>query len=164
MLKMGYKISELRKKKGLTQSELSSLMGVSPQAVSKWESGNSYPDISVLVMLAKELETTTDYLLGKEDSPEIILSKEENRKSIEDIIVKIRIIDEGDKISMNLPLAFIQMGLDMSKTLKLNNIDISKAISSIDMDMVVSLAEKGVLGKFIEIEGDNGEQISISIE
>ncbi|MBQ6898421.1 MAG: helix-turn-helix transcriptional regulator, partial [Clostridia bacterium] len=56
--KTGEQIAALRKAKGLTQSELGERIGVSFQAVSKWERGETLPDITVLPDLAKILETT----------------------------------------------------------------------------------------------------------
>lgn len=65
--KVGYHIATLRKSKGITQSELGERIGVSFQAVSKWERGETLPDITLLPDLAKILETTVDYiLLGNE--------------------------------------------------------------------------------------------------
>ena len=61
--KVGQQISFLRKAKGLTQSELGERIGVSFQAVSKWERGETLPDITLLPDLAKILETTIDYIL-----------------------------------------------------------------------------------------------------
>lgn len=61
--KIGELISELRKSKGLTQSELGGRVGVSFQAVSKWERGETLPDVTVLPELAKVLETSIDYIL-----------------------------------------------------------------------------------------------------
>lgn len=65
--KVGEQIATLRKAKGITQNELGERIGVSFQAVSKWERGETLPDITLLPDLAKTLETTTDYiLLGSE--------------------------------------------------------------------------------------------------
>lgn len=65
--KVGEQIAVLRKAKGLTQSELGERIGVSFQAVSKWERGETLPDITLLPDLAKILETTIDFiLLGSE--------------------------------------------------------------------------------------------------
>ncbi len=65
--KVGEQIAVLRKVKGLTQSELGERIGVSFQAVSKWERGETLPDIALLPDLAKILETTVDFiLLGSE--------------------------------------------------------------------------------------------------
>ena len=63
---VGQKIAELRKQKNMTQMELADLMGVSYQAVSNWERGNSMPDIAKLGDLAKALEVSIDMLLGNE--------------------------------------------------------------------------------------------------
>lgn len=60
----GATISRLRKAKNMTQMELADLMGISFQAVSNWERGNSMPDISKLPELAQALDTTIDTLLG----------------------------------------------------------------------------------------------------
>lgn len=63
MEKIGRQIAELRKSKGITQSELGERIGVSFQAVSKWERGETLPDITLLPDLAKILETTIDFIL-----------------------------------------------------------------------------------------------------
>ena len=61
--KVGEQIATLRKAKELTQSELGERLGVSFQAVSKWERGETLPDTSLLPDLAKVLETTIDFIL-----------------------------------------------------------------------------------------------------
>ncbi|MBE6783801.1 MAG: helix-turn-helix transcriptional regulator [Ruminococcaceae bacterium] len=69
--KVGGQIAALRKAKGITQSELGDRIGVSFQAVSKWERGETLPDITLLPDLAKILETTIDFiLLGNEKTIE----------------------------------------------------------------------------------------------
>ena len=62
---MGKRIADLRKQKGMTQEQLANQVGVTAQAVSKWENDLSCPDISVLPQLAEVLGVTTDELLGK---------------------------------------------------------------------------------------------------
>lgn len=61
--KVGCQIAELRKNKGLTQGDLGERLGVSFQAVSKWERGETLPDTATLVPLAEILETTVDFIL-----------------------------------------------------------------------------------------------------
>ena len=62
--KVGLQIAELRKSKGLTQNDLGERLGVSFQAVSKWERGETLPDTAILLDLANVLETTVDYILS----------------------------------------------------------------------------------------------------
>lgn len=57
------RIQHLRKSKGISQEELADKIGVSRQAVSKWESEQSTPDIEKITLLSDYFETTTDYLL-----------------------------------------------------------------------------------------------------
>ena len=61
---LGEKLRNLRKGKDLTQEQLAERLGVSFQAISKWENGTSYPDITMLPSLANFFGVTTDELLG----------------------------------------------------------------------------------------------------
>lgn len=63
-IQIGSNISRLRKEKGITQEELAEYLGVSKPAVSKWESGQSYPDILLLPIIASYFDKTVDSLLG----------------------------------------------------------------------------------------------------
>ena len=63
--KVGRKIAQLRKSHNMTQLELADKMGISFQAVSNWERGNSMPDIAKLPELAELFHTTVDELLGE---------------------------------------------------------------------------------------------------
>ena len=60
---IGEKIAKQRKEKGLTQSQLAEMINVSNKTISRWETGEGYPEISLLVPLAKALGVSTDYLL-----------------------------------------------------------------------------------------------------
>ncbi len=61
-INIGNKIRELRKKKGITQEGLASVLSVSPQAVSKWESGTTYPDMELIPVIAGYFEVSMDIL------------------------------------------------------------------------------------------------------
>lgn len=65
-INIGAFIAARRKERGLTQEELADYLGVSKPAVSKWESGQSYPDIMLLPVLASYFNTTVDALIGYE--------------------------------------------------------------------------------------------------
>ena len=57
------RIQDLRKQKGYSQEQLAEKVGVSRQAVSKWESGQSAPDLEKIIAMSDLFEVTTDYLL-----------------------------------------------------------------------------------------------------
>lgn len=61
---IGTKIKELRKKNDMTQEKLADYLGVSFQAISKWETGAASPDLALIVPIAKLLDVSTDELLG----------------------------------------------------------------------------------------------------
>lgn len=77
---VGYRIAQARKKQGMTQRELSERLHVSDKAVSKWERGVNYPDISLFDEIAKTLDLSLVELLGIEDR-----SKEEIVQNISEI-------------------------------------------------------------------------------
>ena len=62
-MKIGSNIAALRKEKGITQEELANALGVSAQAVSKWENNSSCPDVSLLTVIADYFGVTVDALL-----------------------------------------------------------------------------------------------------
>lgn len=72
-LNIAKNLVELRKNKGVTQEELASFIGVTKASVSKWENGQSMPDILLLPRLAAYFDVTVDSLLGYEPQ----LSKEQ---------------------------------------------------------------------------------------
>jgi len=63
-LNIGETILHLRKEKNITQEQLASMVGVTAGAVSKWETGNSVPDITILSPLTRALNTSLDILLS----------------------------------------------------------------------------------------------------
>ena len=63
-IRIGENIKRLRKAKGFTQEQLAELMNVSCAAVSKWESSDTYPDITLIFPLASLFEISIDELMG----------------------------------------------------------------------------------------------------
>lgn len=63
-MSLGTNIQQLRKAAGLSQEQLADLIGVSRQAVSKWETDQSTPDVDKLLLLCDTFHVSTDELLG----------------------------------------------------------------------------------------------------
>lgn len=77
---IGTTILYLRKKKGITQEHLANMIGISAGAVSKWETGNSKPDIDLLAPLARALNTSLNELLSfKEELTETEIIQIKNK-------------------------------------------------------------------------------------
>ena len=64
MLKLGENLRKFRLQRELTQEQLADILGVSAQAVSRWENGTTYPDITLLPTVASYFEITLDELMG----------------------------------------------------------------------------------------------------
>lgn len=70
--KMGARLSELRRESKMTQEEFANKLGITPQAVSKWENGMAFPDITMLPKVAEVYGVSLDELFGNEkEQPEI---------------------------------------------------------------------------------------------
>jgi len=63
-MSIGAKIQQLRKAAGLSQEQLADLIGISRQAVSKWETDQSTPDVDKLLLLCSTFHVSSDALLG----------------------------------------------------------------------------------------------------
>ena len=94
-MSVGDRITELRKKNNMSQAALADAVGVSRQAVSKWETGLSLPDSSKLILLAQILSTDIEYLsTGRVNDairpPVVIKTVERVETKVEVPVVKIQ--------------------------------------------------------------------------
>lgn len=82
---MGRRIAALRRQAGLTQEQVAERLGVTAQAVSKWENDVSCPDISLLPGLAELLGVSTDELLGvRPVEPRVVVVDTDKSRRAED--------------------------------------------------------------------------------
>ncbi len=76
-MNLSERIQKLRKENQHSQEQLADILGVSRQAISKWESNQGQPEISNVIKLSQIYNVTTDYLLvGKENTPLPTVNKE----------------------------------------------------------------------------------------
>ena len=162
---MGSRIGMLRRKKELKQDALAEMLGVSPQAVSKWENDQTCPDISLLPRLAKILEVTVDELLtgNTPEEPAVKLLPQEQRRDIKDMMLRI-VVDSkaGDKVRVNLPMALAQAALDMG--MQMPQINGSEALKNIDLVQILELVRHGAVGNLVEVESASGDTVRIFVE
>ena len=161
---IGKRIAHLRKEKGLTQEELAQHMGISPQAVSKWENDQTCPDISALPKLARLFGVTVDELLeGKEALPAVRVLPPEQRKDIKDMLLRITVDSaQGDKIRVNLPMALVEIAMEIG--MEMPQINGNEAMKGIDLKKVLELVRMGCVGNLVEVESAEGDKVRIFVE
>ena len=99
-MKLEEKILALRKQKGLTQEQLADMLYVSRQAVSKWETGESLPDIANIVGLSKIFGVSADYLI-KDETEDVLL---DINSSDEEVVNRETISKRGLEFTVSVPL------------------------------------------------------------
>ena len=162
---IGQRISESRRALGMKQEELAEAMGVSAQAVSKWENDLSCPDISILPALAKKLGMTVDELLsGKEESQKATVVPEAERKDFDKMMLRIKILSRNnDKVNVNIPLPLLKALLAAGVSVGTMGGEKMKNLN-IDWNCIIDMVEHGVIGKIVEIDSGNGDTVEIVVE
>lgn len=163
MENIGNRIAKLRKAKAMTQEDLAEKMGVSSQAVSKWENNVSCPDISLLPQLAHLLGVSTDELLTGENHDVKVVPAAE-RKNLDELTVRIRCQSaDGDRVRVNLPISLVKVGMELGMDMT-PNIHGSDALRNMDWAKIIDLVEKGMIGKIVDIESADGDIIEVVVE
>ena len=137
------RIKQLRKEKGLTQSQLADLLGVTDKAVSKWEIGETNPDISLLPKMSEIFNVTLDYLL---------VGKKEEKISIDDMdaVKRLHYIVKNDDVDSFIKYKYDGMSKDNNlftrtiyagnKYLKKLNINVWKELVGENANKILSYA------------------------
>ena len=162
---IGNRITKYRKAKGMTQEELSNVLGVSAQAVSKWENDASCPDISLLPQLCRVLGISADELLsGKND--EVRMVPAEQRKPLDQLTMRIKVDSaDGGKVRVNLPMTMIKVCMEIGVDVIPNSSEENrKMFQNVDKSKLVEMVEYGMIGKLVEIESADGDIVEIVVE
>lgn len=126
--KFGEYIYNKRKSLGLTQDELGRKLGVTNKAVSKWEVGETFPDITMLAPLAKTLGVSVDELLNYTDNKKENLTPKKNKINLITLIISI-VLFVALIITFILYIAAVSKGKnDGTITLDVNNENIKEII------------------------------------
>lgn len=105
-IRIGRFIAEERKRKGYTQRQLSEKLGISDKTVSKWERGNGFPEVSLLLPLCGELDISVNELLsGKR------VSEEDYRKKAEENMINL--VKETQENKKKIILSAMVAGLTL---------------------------------------------------
>lgn len=136
MQTIGQNIHDARKKAGYTQDILANMLGVSAGAVSKWERGHSYPDITLLAPLARSLHISLDILLSYQ--------------------ISLR-VEDVHKIKQQMIEHFISDGYEKTEN------SIQDILHEYPLDMYLKLAMVSVLFMHLPYIGDDEHKIKEKI-
>lgn len=173
---LGKRIQGARKRLGLTQEQLAEKLGVSGQAVSKWESDISCPDITALPVLADIFGMSVDELLrGQDKSTESLQLIKNSGKSLDEMFLRlyVNVIDTEDaednetvNVRMSIPMpvfnALISSGLDMKQIISMQGGDAIKGVN-IDFDSILRMIDAGFCGSLMDIDV-KAEDANISVK
>ncbi len=176
---LGEKLSLMRKNSSFTQEEIANHLGVSPQAVSKWENDLSCPDIMLLPKIAELYGKTIDELLDEEETARMPAADNAQKKNKWNLFkhsdtmskknstgrfLKVNVLSrQGDNINAKLPVALVKSLKSILKGIKVNG-DIGVDLNGIDFDMVFELVDSGIMGEIVNVDTSNGDKIRVYVE
>ena len=105
-----------------------------------------------------------DFRIGK--TGDVVLVPEKERKSLDELTLRIFVNSaEGDKVRVNLPMTLVKIGLELGIDLAPKYADRDLiAMSNLDLSKIVELAERGALGKLVEVESADGDIVEVVVE
>ena len=160
----GTRLARLRKEKGLSQVDIADKVGVTAQAVSKWENDQTSPDIDVLLNLSEIFEISMDELLGKTEKKTVEMKEKPSKKDIGNMFLRIRVQStDGDNVNVNLPLALVKLFVNKESG-KLHFVSGNKALENIDFRQIIELVEQGIVGEIVSVDTADGDRVSIIVE
>lgn len=166
----GEQLSTLRKDMGYTQDEVAVRLGVTPQAVSKWENNLSCPDIMLLPELSKLYHTSIDDLFlnekGASSSTARIPDEETMKQAGYDKMFLKAFVNSagGDDVKVQIPIPVIQtlinIGLGIPELSNMAGLNLKQ----IDLKQLFHLINSGTVGELIRVDTENGDIIRIVVE
>ena len=166
MAGIGSFVAEARRQRGWTQEGLAARLGVSAQAVSKWETEQSMPDVGMLRPLAEALECTVDDLLGGDPA---VLSRTSNElpgarvtsaaHAATKVVVRIEDPSEPKPIVVTVPVGLLKFGLSLWES-----IPALANAPAIDTEALMDHITRGLVGEVMRVETGEGGFVVISLE
>lgn len=179
---LGQKLSQLRKENGYTQDEIAARLGVTPQAVSKWENDQSCPDIMLLPTIARLYHVTVDDLFAQGNPANAAAAAqptaEQTRPSFsspapkpvgnartDNLFLKVFVDSvNGDDVKVQIPVPVIQalvhMGIQIPELSNIAGLDLKQ----IDLNQIFALIDNGVCGELVRVETADGSKVRVVVE
>ncbi|MBR5562247.1 MAG: helix-turn-helix transcriptional regulator [Clostridia bacterium] len=168
-MNLGNNIYGRRKAMGMTQDDIAARLGVSPQAVSKWENNLSCPDISLLPEISKIFGVSVDELLKDEPvtvntepvKEDVSYSEPEaaykepvfNGKKATTLLISTE--RNGKTANVKIPLGIVRFGLNLGSAFG--------GITGEQANVIENAVRTGLTGEILSVDGEDGEKVTISI-
>lgn len=160
---IGKKLHELRKQSGFTQDYVAEKLGVSAQAVSKWENDIACPDIMTLPNIAELYGISIDELFKNDDIQSNVKHEKTEKVNENELVLRVYVdTAQGDDIKVNLPYLLVKELINVGKDISFmfTGIDLSK----VNFESIFKMVEMGVLGEIVTVETQNGDDIRVVVE
>lgn len=160
---IGKKLYDLRKQSGFTQDYVAEKLGVSAQAVSKWENDIACPDIMTLPKIAELYCITIDELFKNDDVQSNVKFEKVEKINENELLVRVYIDSvHGDNVKVTLPYLIVKEIANVGKSISsvVSGID----LSGVDFQTVFAMVEKGMLGEFVNVKSQNGDIVRVVVE
>ncbi|MBR2894177.1 MAG: helix-turn-helix transcriptional regulator [Oscillospiraceae bacterium] len=140
---LGQRIQELRKRKGLSQESLGASLGVSRQAVSKWEGDNGIPELNTIIAMSHLFGVTVGQLLGVEEPTS---SETENNRTIDEEKLESILSQYAEKVSSGQRISswLTRWGWDLSAVIIAVTVAIVLFVQNNSLRSTVRLLQRDV--------------------
>ncbi len=160
---IGKKLYELRKQTGYTQDYVAEKLGVSAQAVSKWENDIACPDIMTLPHIAELYDITIDELFKNDEVQSNVKYEKTEQVNENELYLRVYVdshVNDNVKVTLPYPIAkeVLKVGKNISSVVSGINLD------SVDFDAIFKMVEQGVLGEVVNVETQNGDIVRVVVE
>ena len=160
---IGKKLHELRKQSGFTQDYVAEKLGVSAQAVSKWENDIACPDIMTLPNIAELYGITVDELFKNEEVQSNVKYEKEEKANENELVFRVYVDTvNGDVVKVNLPYLLVKELIKVGKNI--SGVIAGVDLSSIDFESIFKMVEMGVLGEIVNVKTQNGDIVRVVVE
>ncbi len=160
---IGKKLYDLRKQSGFTQDYVAEKLGVSAQAVSKWENDIACPDIMTLPNIAELYGITIDELFKNEEVNSNVKYEKTEKVNENELVLRVYVdTAQGDDIKVNLPYLLVKELINVGKDISFVFTGID--LSGVNFESIFKMVEMGVLGEIVTVETQNGDDIRVVVE
>lgn len=160
---IGKKLYDLRKQSGFTQDYVAEKLGVSAQAVSKWENDIACPDIMTLPNIAELYDITIDELFENDEVQSNVKFEKPEQINQNELLLRVYVDTvNGDVVKVSLPYPVVKELINVGKNISsvVSGID----LSGVDFETIFAMVESGALGEIVNVKTQNNDIVRVVVE